>query len=477
MRTDYYQQEYCRKILDREERRAKLRADYYSPEIVEISYKLKTLRSKLRSAKASNREALRDEILVLKDQLDERKQEEVSSMIALIRKGNVHIKVKIQNINNRNTYILLDRDSMIISQIIKYELKKSYTLLPANRNIIIEQLRGLLDNPMPKIIIRADVQHFFETIPQQPLLSKIKDDGFISRLTFKYLTKFFLCCNEANNNTSKVGVPRGLPFSSYLAELYMRPIDDEISQMKGVYYYKRYVDDMIIIADPCVWRSDGCWARLKKLFQGRKLKLHEDSQKKFLSLFDGDTDMAFDYLGYTFEYSKGKLSLKMTQKRFNKYLTMIDAVFSIYSQCANYRKGKYQSNGERNLRKDALSQLLERVKMLTSNGLLSGRENYVATGVYYSNKFLTSTEQLAALDDYLYRTINDKERFNPPNTLFNYDANNNYSTNIELIKRKLCGFSFVEGYKNRKWYKNAHSRRVLLDLQNIYRSRISNNEK
>ena len=285
MRTDYYQQEYCRKILDREERRAKLRADYYSPEIVEISYKLKTLRSKLRSAKASNREALRDEILVLKDQLDERKQEEVSSMIALIRKGNVHIKVKIQNINNRNTYILLDRDSMIISQIIKYELKKSYTLLPANRNIIIEQLRGLLDNPMPKIIIRADVQHFFETIPQQPLLSKIKDDGFISRLTFKYLTKFFLCCNEANNNTSKVGVPRGLPFSSYLAELYMRPIDDEISQMKGVYYYKRYVDAVYevferdFIRHRAMFGSHGLRMKYHPEFQGRAYTFYHMTHK------------------------------------------------------------------------------------------------------------------------------------------------------------------------------------------------------
>ena len=455
-----------------------MKADYYSPEIVEMSHKLKALRSRLRASETSNREELRDEILVLKDQLDERKQVEISSMVALIRKGNTHIKVKTQNINNRNTYILLDRDSMIISQIIKYELKKSYALLPANRDIIIEQLRGLLDNPMSKIIIRADVQHFFETIPQQPLLSKIKDDGFISRLTFKYLTKFFLCCNEATNNTSKVGVPRGLPFSSYLAELYMRPIDDEISQMEGIYYYMRYVDDMIIIADPDAWSREECWARLKEIFQGWKLELHEDSQKKFLSQVDVDTDnIAFDYLGYTFEYSKGKLSLKMTQKRFKKYQTMIDAVFSIYSKCANYRKGKEQSNGERKLRKDALSQLLERVKMLTSNGLLSGRKNYVATGIYYSNKFLTSTEQLAALDDYLYRTINDKERFNPPNTLFNYNENNNYYTNIELIKKKLCGFSFVEGYNDRKWYKNAHSRRVLLELQNIYRSRISNDEK
>jgi hypothetical protein len=43
------------------------------------------------------------------------------------------------------------------------------------------------------------------------------------------------------------GVPRGVGISSYLSELYMENIDNEIRNLQDVIYYARYVDDIFII--------------------------------------------------------------------------------------------------------------------------------------------------------------------------------------------------------------------------------------
>lgn len=73
-----------------------------------------------------------------------------------------------------------------------------------------------------------------------------------------------------------------------------------------------------------------------------------------------------------------------------------------------------------------MRQLFERIDILTSNGLLSGRKNFVTTGIYYTNKYLTDLSQLNKLDDYLSEKIESKEAFCPPSNLFNYGQDNGY---------------------------------------------------
>lgn len=108
---------------------------------------------------------------------------------------------------------------------------------------------------------------------------------------------------------------------------------------------------------------------------------------------------------------------------------------------------------------------------MTSNGLLSGRKNFVATGVYYSNKHLTNLAQLEDLDGYLAEKIDGKETFCPPANLFNYGKDNGYKKNVDLIVSKLHGFSFARGFRERRIHKDNRFGRVLLDLQRIYYSR------
>ena len=454
-----------------EEKRGKLRADFYSSEVKEISGVLKSLRYQLRSSPKEERDSLQQDIQDLKDEMDERKKEELKKKALEISRGKAKLEIESLTIKGHRAFASNNLDTMLVSQIVKLELKRCYRLYPANRDVIIEQIKGLLDNGMSKIVIRADIRSFFESISQQGLVSKLADDGFVSKKTVKYLKGLFYAYNDKADNKEEMGLPRGLSFSSHLAELFMRPIDERIKQTEGVYYYKRYVDDILIVADSAKGDKKHYWNVVNGVFKESGLALHNDSEKKYLACWDGTTtEKEFDYLGYKFVYRKGKLDVCLSQKRYQKYKTLIDAIFEIYAQCSHYRR-KVDTRGQDVPRRDALHQLFDRLEVLTSNGLLSGRKNFVATGVYYSNKHLTNLAQLEDLDGYLAEKIDCKETFCPPANLFNYGKDNGYKKNVDLIVSKLHGFSFAREFRERRIHKGNRFGRVLLDLQRIYYSR------
>lgn len=437
----------------------------------EISRVLKSLRSQLRSSPKEERDSLQQDIQDLKDEMDERKKEELKKKALDISRGKAKLEIKSLTIKGHRAFASNNLDTVLVSQIVKLELKRCYRLYPANRDVIIEQIKGLLDNGMSKIVIRADIRSFFESIPQQGLVSKLADDGFVSKKTVKYLKGLFYAYNDKAENKEGMGLPRGLSFSSHLAELFMRPIDERIKQTEGGVYYKRYVDDILIVADPAKGDEEHYWNVVDGVFKERGLALHNGSEKKYIACWDGTTmEEQFDYLGYKFVYRKGKLDVCLSQKRYQKYKTLIDAIFEIYAQCSHYRR-KVDTRGQDVPRRDALHQLFDRLEVLTSNGLLSGRKNFVATGVYYSNKHLTNLAQLEELDGYLAEKIDSKETFCPPANLFNYGKDNGYKKNVDLIVSKLHDFSFARGFRERRIHKDNRFGRVLLDLQRIYYSR------
>lgn len=473
--TDFYQFESLWKIMKGEEKRGKLQTDYYSQSVKDISKQLKKLRSQLRNSKKGERDIIRQDLDELKENLDKKKEEELRLKALEISKGKAKVRIGTQTIKGHKAFVSENIDTMLVCQIIKQEIKRSYKLYPANMDMIIEQIKGLLDNKMPKIIIRADIHSFFESIPQHELIEKLSDDGFVSRKTVRYLKRVLYTYNETANILDEKGLPRGLSFSSHLSELYMRPIDEKVRRLDGVLFYKRYVDDIFIVADSEKCSKEDYWKSLNSIFEEKKLCLHNSSEKRFLAYLDERTnDMQFDYLGYKFVYNMGKLDICLSNKRYSKYRMMIDAIFEIYAQCSHYRKKYEDVNIEGHSKycyKDALRQLFERIDILTSNGLLSGRKNFVATGIYYTNKYLTDLSQLKKLDDYLSEKIESKEAFCPPSNLFNYGQDNGYEKNVSLIKKKLHSYSFVKGFNKRKIHKSEHFGRILLDLQRIYYSR------
>lgn len=464
-----------KRILDAEEKQGRLKKDYFSEEIQNMSAELKKLRTDYKRGNKNDKPAISERIEELKAQYEEKRDTEIKQLTDKILKGDFEIKLREVDANDKTGYATDNVETMLLSKVLMLELKRSYKHTPANRNNILEELQALLDNPMPKIVVRADIHEFFESIPQNNLMDKIIEDSYISAFSIKCLKTFIYLYNKLSDNLkAKEGIPRGLSFSSYLAEIYLSVFDRKVMQTNGVYFYKRYVDDIIILANPDKIDKQVLWNAVEKEAHQIGLSLSEKEDKRTCELMQpaNDTPIVVNYLGYQFRYTNGKLDLLLTEKKFNRYKTCVKLAFEKYKEIGNHTSRKTEDKRQR---EDATIQFMHRLNALTGNGHLNGRKNFVLVGIFYSNKYLTSLEQFKELDSYINECLEDSNLFNPSNTMFQYSATNNYQKNVTSIKEKIVAeYSFEKGFKDRRLYQWNDYPLILHQLGNLYYSQQNN---
>lgn len=469
MRNTLHTFETYKRILDLEERRGKLKKDTFSENLQALSAELKEARDKLRNANRKDKDALEESVKEKKAKYEETRTDEIRAISQSIKSK--QIELREVNAKGKTGYTTNNVESLLLSKVLMLELKRSYKYTPANRNTIIEELRALLDSPIPKVVIRADIHHFFESIPQDKLIGKILEDAYLSAFSMKCLKTFLYKFNELSDNLEeKVGIPRGLSFSSYLAEIYLAAFDRKLQQTEGVYFYKRYVDDIIIIANPFIQDKNAYWDCLEKEVDNLGLTLNDDEDKRSCIVLSSDmtAPLSMNYLGYQFRYFKGKLEVLLTDNKFERYKDCIRLTFEKYKEIGSYTARREKP---REKKVDTTLQFMHRLNALTANGHLNSRKNYVLVGIYYSNKYLTSLEQLADLDNYIKKCLNDSTLFSPAESLFRYDQENNYEKNVAAIKEKiLINYSFVRGFEERKIYRWKDYTNILKQLGNLYYS-------
>jgi hypothetical protein len=298
-------------------------------------------------------------------------------------------------------------------------------------------------------------------------LERIEEDDYLTVTSVRYLRKFFYEYNQLTNNQEHKGIPRGLSFSPALAEIYLREFDRKVKSINGLYFYKRYVDDIVLLVNPKKISIDDCWDAIQEVAESLSLTLHEDDEKIVkihLPTNDGEP-FSFNYLGYQFKYYDGHTELLLTEEKVKRYCNTIDCVLRAYAKVANHRTKN--EHGKKHT--DGLMQFMHRIDALTGNGNLDSRRNFVKTGLFYSNRLLTDLSQLEMLDRYMSDALNDPERFSPPQNLFNYGEGNNHDDNVNRIKEKiLTKYSFRTGFHDRRMYRWNDYVVVLKQLQNLY---------
>lgn len=450
-----------------EESRGRLKAYCYSSEVQALSSDIKKRKHEIKHSDGELRDDLQQELDALNEQYTQQKEAEIAEAYQKIVSGKHPISLEVVNAKGKEAYSVNDLPTLLVSKFIALELKHQYQLNPANRDDIIEELRVLLDNPMPKILIRTDIHHFYETIQQDSLMNHIEQDDYLTAVSIKYLRKFLYEFNRLSQNEHLTGVPRGLSFSPNLAEIYLREFDRKVRNIQGVFFYKRYVDDIVLLANPELTTVGKCWKELQDISTHIGLSLHEDGEKLIMLQLPAQEGgvVKFNYLGYQFRCADGHTDLLLTSGKCERYRKTIDSIFKAYAKVANYRT--VDEHGKK--RTDGIVQLMHRIEALTGNGHLDSRRNFVKTGLYYSNKQLTDLSQLEELDSYLATLLNDPEKFCPPRQLFNYSASNDYDSNVQKIRGKiLVKYSFMQGFMERRMYRWKDYVVVLKQLQNLY---------
>lgn len=361
---------------------------------------------------------------------------------------------------DKTTFKAGDFKSKVVEQLVKEDIAKHYKRIPADRNTIIEQLKGLLGNRLPKYIIRADIKSFYESVPMDRLLKKLEEDGYVAAITMWYLRLIAQRVKAEGID----GVPRGLAFSAYLTEIYLQRIDDDIKKLPYLYFYQRYVDDMVLLFSvgksvhwPYFSKELGIhWTNLKEIIDNEKLALHEEGDKKSLIYSGVSNDNEFDYLGYKFIINKGKLTVRLSSYRLDKYKNKISSIIKHYNKRAHDNESlagiqKPLPRGvRRRKREQPLRRLFGQLSALTGNGMLKGPKSNILTGIYYSNRHLTSLEDLENLDQYLAKKIKSSLRL--PNNLFRYSEESKPEETRKRIKEMMISkWSFVKGFNGRRF--------------------------
>jgi hypothetical protein len=168
--------------------------------------------------------------------------------------------------------------------------------------------------------------------------------------------------------------------------MYLRDFDKSISNHNDVYYYARYVDDIIVV---CL---DGLY-EVENLLQHNIKKLHLDFNDKYKVINNQHKIDSFDYLGVNFAFGSEKVIFSLSENKLKKLKTRI------IKSILDYKNNK----------NDVL--LLNRIKFLSSNHTIYTKteSNNLKAGIYYSNQHLNDFRQLNELNDFLRKSLTSKK--------------------------------------------------------------------
>ncbi|SEP07538.1 antiviral reverse transcriptase Drt3a [Aquisalimonas asiatica] len=203
---------------------------------------------------------------------------------------------KVSSSNGNSIYYFKDVETEIVVRKIDNNIKKSYNIKSSNKDKLIQQTIHLLKEPIPKYIIRLDIRNFFGSFDPSQLLLRLSQEEKVSDETVNLLKALL----ETTSLSGSQGLPRGLPISSTLSEWRFQEVDRKIRNLDGVYYYGRFVDDMLIFAYE---NPRSIVKRIESILDVNGFSLNYESEKHTtISVVDKAEPgrEVFSYLGYSF---------------------------------------------------------------------------------------------------------------------------------------------------------------------------------
>ena len=299
-------------------------------------------------------------------------------------------------------------------------LSKAYKVRHTNRHDIVRQVRELMKADAHLRIVRADIRRFFRNIDFQSLLEQLRVDGFLTSTEIDAIMNIAAFTARFQLR----GIPWGLSISSTLAEIYLRTFDSIIRSTQHVYYYQRFVDDIVLFTTN---EAQSMVNQLESQLTAIGLSLN---MEKTVAISESPTSTAhFTYLGYEFNRQpvskKGatKISVTIDPAKLERLKQRVKESLSQF----------YIDNNWRDLR--------DRIRVLTGNYTIekSYHETPIKTGIFFNYLEINELSQLQLLDTFL------RERLSALRSWLRRHGSTTHRTNIgELYK-----FSFLIGFKNK----------------------------
>lgn len=298
-----------------------------------------------------------------------------------------------------------DATSFFAMKQLQHNIYRSFNVKQSNRYLLVEQIKCLLQDNLPKYIVRTDIEGFYENVPQQKLLQLIEGNQLLSPKSKKLISNLLY---HFNNHTGQLaiesnkikGIPRGAGVSAYLAELYMKSVDREIRNIENLTFYGRYVDDIFAIFSPLVKvDQDYFLNKIEKIVKAHDLSLKRNPDPLLnktyeCNLYNDAREWKIIFLGYEFILQDKKyIDVYLSQNKLNNYERKINSTLNGF-----LKESKYNYKLARKL-------LIHRLNYLTKNTKLEHPKKGLI-GVFYSNSLLENdSPSLDRLNDILIHSI------------------------------------------------------------------------
>ncbi|WP_099081777.1 antiviral reverse transcriptase Drt3a [Pseudomonas syringae] len=349
------------------------------------------------------------------------------------------------SIAGKQGYAFTNLQSELISRLVAKNIKINYKIKQANRQTVIGNAISLLKEGGAYHIYRFDIKSFYENIDRKLIFNKLMVDAKCSWQTLTLLSELF----DVLSFLGIDGLPRGLGISSALSELALHSFDSKIKHMPEVFYYGRFVDDILIITSGHTSRKNFEDELNAVLFDG--LEFHEGNKRTYIAVPKSKDDAtsevfnSFEFLGYEFKVFNRNNSINQSKYKQRKVLidissSKVDKVKArLISSFCSYISGA-QGYTEYQL-------LKYRIKALAGNyhitDPISGIN--IKTGIYYNYIHKNNNHQCAlkALDSFLHGML--------------FSTSHPLSFRITRCltlsqRRELAGYSFSSGFKKARFH-------------------------
>ena len=329
-------------------------------------------------------------------------------------------------------FYLPDIEDNLAARACAKSLNRSLKITYPSRNKCVSELKSFVMEQGPFTILKIDLKSFFETIDIENAMATIEPHLDIQT------TRSCMAILNSHRNNGGIGLPRGIPISNPISEKYMNDFDRIISSERGILFYCRYVDDIIILDGEMRDKNDLVNIIRSSLPKGLSINHRKIEHKK--SSPDTEGKFSIDYLGYNFEVSSTKegkksikdLIVKMSDKKVKRFMD------KIVRSSIRYRK-----DGDFDL-------FLDRILFLSSNRKIksSSRDSSSLSGIYYDNSQITSIDDLEKLDKFLIGTV--VNQYKKPISI--------KSILSKTQRNLLLSCSFKNGFEKRKFKEFSHRR-------------------
>jgi RNA-directed DNA polymerase len=170
-------------------------------------------------------------------------------------------------------------------------------------------------------VVDVDIKGYFDTINHEGLMKRVREriaDGRVLAMLEGFLKQGVM--EGENWQEAKEGTPQGGVISPLLANIYLDPLDKQMSE-SGIEMV-RYADDMVILCRNCE-EADAALAKVKDWMEENELTLHPEKTR---TVDMNQAESHIDFLGYRFQRSrKGKLLRLVRPKSRDKLRDAIRA--------------------------------------------------------------------------------------------------------------------------------------------------------